>query len=123
MCFIEWPVKSANGRVDYAFFGEGYVESIAAEAVAPIMLVEAKAKHVNLGRHVSRLEGYVKGVQEAGDGVAVLTNGKVWWIYQVEWGRPIDRSNREVIDVVNGSPWEIARRLEARMSPDNWFGG
>lgn len=129
MCFIEWPVRgvpSPGGglvRVDYAFFDEGYVESIAAGSVAPVFIVEAKAKHVGLERWVGRLEEYVKGVQEFTEGVAVLTNGRQWWIYEVIWGEPIDRSKREIVDLVDSPAEDVARRLEARLSPDNWFGG
>ena len=121
MCFIEWPIREIRGRVDYAFFEDGSTESIAAQTIPPVLLVEAKAKDKRLVRNVSGLERYVKAIQEPGEGVAVLTNGREWWIYDVSWGTPIDRSNREVIDVVNEPVEEVARRLEARLSPDNWF--
>ncbi len=121
MCFIEWPVRDTGGRVDYALFIDGYVAGIAAGAETPVVLVEAKAMNVKLNRHVKDLEKYADGSGlQIGD-VAVLTNGRQWWLYEAEPGKLLHQGKHEVVDLVNETAEAVADRLETWLSRDNWW--
>ena len=49
--------------------------------MAPDIIIEAKSLNVVLEEHVGHLQRYVDAVPLMRRGVAVLTNGREWWLY------------------------------------------
>ena len=71
-----------RGRVDYALFLNRSLRRIGNGTVAPDMIIEAKNPAVNLESCVEQLLLYARASPAMRKGVAALTNGKEWWIYQ-----------------------------------------
>ena len=69
------------GRVDYALFGTPDLDAIGSGTVAPDVIIEAKSLNVVLAEHVGQLQRYVDAVPRMRRGVAVLINGREWWLY------------------------------------------
>ena len=86
-CHPEYP-RYGDGepraRVDYALFAEPDLLAIGNYEVAPNVIIEAKSVGVELGEHVEQLEGYAEAAHRMRNGVAVLTNGREWWLYDLD---------------------------------------
>ena len=82
-CHPEYPRPYQEGRVDYALFGIPDVESIGNNSVPPDVVIESKALREPLDDDVPQLQRYVQASPPMRNGVAVLTNGNEWWIYDL----------------------------------------
>ena len=71
----------AVDRADYTLFGTPDLDAIGSGTVAPDIIIEAKSLNVVLEEHVGQLQRYVDAVPRMRRGVAVLTNGREWWLY------------------------------------------
>lgn len=84
-CFIELPMRDAEGIVgyaDYALFVGRNIRDIVDCKVAPSVLIEAKPLRAPLDAHVEQLAWYVATTNMT-EGVGVLTNGVEWRLYDV----------------------------------------
>ncbi len=98
-CHPEYPPPHREGRVDYALFGTPDVESIGNNSVPPDVVIESKALREPLGdEEVSQLRRYVGASPRMRNGVAVLTNGNEWWIYDLTMRGSF---NNKLVDGVN----------------------
>ena len=106
--------KSASGRAgraDYGLFATPDLKAIGDGSVPPDVIIEAKALFVGLEPHVGQLEEYVKAEPLKTNGVAVLTNGREWWLYDLSRGGPFHRKKVGTVNALEGSLRDAARNL------------
>lgn len=116
-CHPEYPRPYREGRVDYALFGIPDVEAIGNNSMAPDIVLESKAFRIPLDDEaVSQLESYVRAEPRMRGGVAVLTNGSEWRIYDVS--RRGGFAGKEVarLDILTGNRRNSARLLSQWLS-------
>ena len=84
-CHPEYPRFQGDKerRVDYALLLNRSLECIGNGTVAPDMIVEVKNPSVDLEASVEQLRRYTQARPLMKDGVAALTSGKEWWLYDI----------------------------------------
>ena len=114
-----------QGRVDYALFLNRSLPRIGNGTVAPSMIIEAKNPAVNLGSCVEQLHRYAEASPAMRRGVAALTNGKEWWIYQAVSRGGLRSDPTERVHILDCGPaisarvlidWLSRTRLEERIT-------
>ena len=121
-CHPEYPRHYDTGkRVDYALFGDWSVADIATGTIQPVVIIESKALGVDLtDRDVKQLRGYAGARPRMEEGVAVLTNGRAWWLYDVSKAGRFDDKLICKIDIVEGNRPESARLLNEWLGKSQW---
>ena len=116
-CHPEYPRPYREGRVDYALFGTPDVESIGNYSVPPDVVIESKALREPLDdEEISQLQGYVEASRRMRNGVAVLTNGNEWCVYNLAKGGSFKTNLVEHVNILSGT-----RRASARVL-SYWLG-
>ena len=115
-CHPEYPRPFLEGRVDYALFGVPDVRAIGNNEVAPDVIIESKALRASLDDDVSQLQRYVDADPRMKAGVAVLTNGADWWIYDLSKGGAFPKKLVDKVNILTGS-----RRSHAQFL-NHWLG-
>ena len=83
-CHPEYPRSYQNGRrVDYALFGTPDVQAIGNNSVPPDVIIESKPLRAELDGAVPQLRRYAQASPRMQSGVAVLTSGDLWGIYDL----------------------------------------
>ena len=114
-------MSEGNTRPDYALFGDWGVEDIADSGIAPVVMIEAKTLRRNLvDELVDKLEQYTKEEPRMTEGVAVLTNGGEWRLYEVEGRRKLANKLIAEIDIIQGNRIEAARTLHKHLGRRQW---
>ena len=100
-CHPEYPRTSNGGRVDYALFRDLDLETIIEKGMPPPdIIIEAKALPVRLTvAQLDKLQRYAQGHPPMTNGLAVLTNGTVWHIYEVQADGTLPRQPKECVDI------------------------
>ncbi len=120
-CYPEYDLSEGNTRPDYALFGDWDVEDIADGGIAPVVIVEAKALRRDLvDEFVEKLEQYTKEEPRMTEGVAVLTNGGEWRLYDVEGRRKLANKPIEIVDIIHSNRREAARTLHRYLGRQVW---
>ena len=101
----------AADRADYALFGTPDLAAIGNGTVAPDVIIEAKNLNVALEEHVEQLRRYVGADPRMGTGVAVLTNGREWWLYDLDRRGAFQGKRIDPVNVLEGNLREAARTL------------
>ena len=91
------------GRVDYALFGTPDLEAIGNGITAPAVIIEAKKLGMALDGHVGQLRRYVNGTHRMTKGMAVLTNGREWWLYDLDRRGAFSGKRVDPINVLDGN--------------------
>ena len=100
------------GRVDYALFGKQDLADIGNGAVAPDIIIEAKSLNVELEPHIEQLRRYAEAKPSMTNGVAVLTNGREWRLYELPGRRAFHNKLKDpVINILKGDPEDVGRLL------------
>ena len=99
------------GRADYALFGTPDLDSIGNGTVEPDVIIEAKGLNIVLEEHVHQLQRYVDASPRMRRGVGVLTNGREWWLYDLERGGSFSGKRMDPVNVLEGNLREAARTL------------
>ncbi len=117
----EW--RRGEGWLDYALFAPDGRATIR-ESGAPCIAVEAKSLwgygRDLLQEHESQLECYVTAQPRMNRGLAVLTNGAEWRIYDVAKSGEFARKRVAVVDITAGNVEDAARTLNEWLSTDRW---
>lgn len=117
-CSVEWamPPDKPIGRADYVL-GNSLDENV--------IVIEAKRMDVAVGGEPrgfeNKLAGYTKGMST---GVAVLTNGLVWRLYELDSTRRAlrnQRTDRADIREGHGTISGCARTLDDWLAKDRWW--
>ena len=98
----------AAGRADYALFGTPDLDAIGNLTREPDVIIEAKSLNVVLEEHVEQLRRYVGASPRMHKGVAVLTNGREWWLYDLERRGAFPGKRIDPINFLAGNPREAA---------------
>ena len=108
---IIFEFQVGDGRVDIALRGPDRI----------VALIEAKAPHVNLDRHVGQV---VKYAFDEGVDICVLTNGLEWWLYLPMQPRVRFEERRFATLRIREDPLEqLQADLEAFLSRENLVNG
>ena len=117
-CGVEWPMPPHKpmGRADYVL-GNRHDDIV--------IVIEAKRVDVSVGgeprRFESKLTSYTRGMKT---GVAALTNGLIWRLYELDSTRKALRNRRsERVDIREGygTISESARLLHEWLDKDKWW--
>ena len=92
-------------------FGTPDVEAIGNNSVPPDVVIESKALRTPLGDAVTQLESYVNADPRMRVGVAVLTNGSEWWIYDLSKGGAFSSKFVDQVNILTGSQRSHAQFL------------
>ena len=106
-------------RVDYALFCTPDLEAIGNGSIAPDVIVEAKKLGMALDGHVGQLRRYVGTVPRMQRGMAVLTNGREWWLYDLDRRGAFSGKRVDPINVLDGNLGvlaESARTLDSLLN-------
>ena len=115
-CHPEYPRPFGEGRVDYALFGTPDVEAIGNNSVPPDVVIESKALREPLDDDVPQLQRYVEDAPRMRQGVAVLTNGNEWLLYDLAQRGSFEKKLVERVDILTGN-----RRSHAQVL-NRWLG-
>ena len=116
-CHPEYPRPFGEGRVDYALFGTPDVEAIGNNSVPPDVVIESKALREPLeADEVSQLRRYVEASPRMSQGVAVLTNGNEWLLFDLAQRGAFEKKLVERVDILTGN-----RRSHAQVL-NQWLG-
>ena len=116
-CHPEYPRPYQEGRVDYALIGTPDVEAIGNNSAPPDVIIESKALREPLGDEaVSQLQRYVHAFPLMKNGVAVLTNGREWCIYDLKRRGSFENKLVDKVDILTGN-----RRCQAGFL-NRWLG-
>lgn len=99
---------------DYVFWGPGNDKAV--------LVIEAKKAQNDLAtpEEEAQLAGYVDGLTS---GVAVLTNGTVWYLYNLDRRRRQEFADKleEEVYILEGNMGESARTLHEWLGAHNWW--
>ena len=120
-CHIEYP--RGSGWVDYALFDrKGPIGDSVGRA--PIIIIEAKALDAKdgLDEGEGQLSKYARAAPRMNRGLGVLTNGRVWKIYNLGWrGKFPTKLIKPVLDIVSDDLSYCAERLYDKLGKHNWW--
>lgn len=112
-CHPEYFTET-GGRVDYALFRDLSLATIKEKGMpAPDIIIEAKALGRSLtGTHVNELQNYAqRGFCPMTEGLAVLTNGIIWQIYEVQADGTLPRLPRKCLNIEEKGVRPCAEKL------------
>ena len=115
-CHPEYPRPYQEGRVDYALFGTPDLEAIGSNSIPPDVVIESKALREPLDDDVSQLHRYVDAAPAMRQGVAALTNGNEWLLFDLAQRGSFERKLVERVDILIGN-----RRSHAQVL-NQWLG-
>ena len=114
-CHPEYPRHREGEQrtwADYALFGGAGLGAIGNYEVAPDVLIEAKSLGTGLEQHVEQLRRYAEEADPPmKTGIAALTNGGEWWLYDLDRRRTFSREPLARIDLQNDNQRESSRIL------------
>ena len=110
-CHPEYPRPYQEGRVDYAMFGIPDVQAIGNNAVPPDIIIESKPLRAELDGAVPQLRRYAQASPRMQSGVAVLTNGNQWWIYDLSLRGSFTSKRVVQADIITDDPQAAAQIL------------
>ena len=96
--FTPPPGTLLPGRADYALFRGCNAGDVANQRVPPNVLIEAKALRTPLDACTEQLLWYIT-TSHMTEGVAVLTNGNEWRLYDVASLEPLAQTRVQVVDI------------------------
>lgn len=111
-CHPEYFTET-GGRVDYALFRNLDLATIIEKGMpAPDIIIEAKVLGRNLTTHLNELEKYAQeGFYPMTEGLAVLTNGTIWHIYEVQDDGTLPPQPKECVDIEQEGIRRAAEKL------------
>ena len=112
-CHPEYPRTLNGGSVDYALFRDLNLDTIVVKGMPPPdIIIEAKALPVSLAAaQLEKLQRYAEGNPRMTDGLAVLTNGIIWQIYEVQPDGTLTRDPKKCVDIEQESLRRAAEGL------------
>ena len=121
-CRVEWPRPSGQRKVDYALFGSADLDDIAAGNVAPTIIIESKRVKTELTVEIidRQLSRYANCQPRMYRGVAVLTNGRQWLLYDMSKRVRFGRKLSAIVDITKGRRLDTARELHRWLNRENW---
>ena len=120
----EYPRADNGARVDYALFGSMDLQVVEKKGMPiPNVLIEAKALETSLTDvHLRQLQRYVNHPTRMTEGLAVLTNGINWWIYELEGRKTLRGMSRVEVKIGKGNQRRSAEKLHEHLHRQRWTG-
>ena len=121
-CCVEWPRPLGGGKVDYALFGNADLYDIVEGNLAPTIIVESKRAKTELTVAIidRQLSKYANCKPRMYRGVAVLTNGRQWLLYDMsKWVR-FGHKLSAIVDVTRDRQQDAARELNRWLGRERW---
>ena len=119
-CYPEYDLSEGKTRPDYALFGDWNAVDIVAERIAPVIILEAKALRTTLDPFLDKLDEYARAEPKMTEGLAVLTDGAVWRIYEVRGRGGLARKPSVEVSVLEGNRLAAARALHEWLGSREW---
>ena len=121
-CCVEWPRPWGGGKVDYALFGNSDMYDIAAGGIAPTVIIESKRAKTELTVEIidSQLSKYANCKPRMYRGVAVLTNGRQWLLYDMSKRVRFGRKLSAIVDITKGRQQDAAQELNQWLNRELW---
>ena len=121
-CGVEWPRPAGQRKVDYALFGNADLDDITAGNIAPTIIIESKRAKTELTVQIidKQLSRYANCKPRMYRGVAVLTNGRHWLLYDMSKRVRFGRKLSAVVDITTGSRQDAARELYHWLNRERW---
>ena len=121
-CHPDYPQTANDGRVDYALFPSLDLQPLVdGRLPPPNIIIEAKSRETNLREgHISTLQNYVKGPPPMAKGVAVLTNGDRWWIYELQGSNALRRAPMVPVRIWDEGARKCAASLHQLLGHERW---
>ena len=111
-CEVEFPIGKKIVRwVDYALLDSNQII---------VALVESKAARECLSGHVAQLAWYSR-IAQMREGVAVLTNGIEWRLYNLSERGHFGNKLIKSVDLVNDPPEDVANFLLHWLNKNKWW--
>ena len=110
-CMVEWPLRR-NKRtrwVDYVLFDPDEQQ---------VVLIETKGSGKITGKAVSQLAEYSRGLNS---GVAVLTSGAVWQIYDLNSRGSFRSKLVTELNIYGDNSKETSEMLDSWLRKSNWW--
>ena len=122
-CRVEWPRPSGQRKVDYALFGNADLDDIVAGNIAPTIIIESKRAKTELTvQHVDgQLSRYANCRPRMYRGVAVLTNGRHWLLYDMSKRVRFGRKLSAIVDITKGKRQDVAKELHYWLNRERWL--
>lgn len=121
-CGVEWPRPTGRRKVDYALFGNTDMHDIARGRIAPTIIIESKRVKTDLTIEIidTQLSGYANCKPRMYRGVAVLTNGRQWLLYDMSKRVRFGRKLSAIVDITKGRQQDAARELHQWLNRERW---
>lgn len=120
-CYPEYHRPYNTGRVDYALLCDAEdLHDIGSGNVAPAIIIESKPVGADLDQNLDQLRGYIEAPPPMKTGVAVLTDGLKWRLYNVEGRGGLERKLIMEVDIKNGNRREAAQTLHEWLNRNRW---
>ena len=116
-CHPEYFTET-GGRVDYALFRNLDLATIIHKGMpAPDIIIEAKALAVRLtAAQLDKLQKYAQeGFYPMTQGLAVLTNGTIWQIYEVQADGTLPQDSKDCVDIEQEGIRRAAEKLQQQL--------
>ena len=117
-CYPEYTryVEGQARWADYALFGRPNMRAIGNYEIAPDVIIESKPLRSSLANDVRQLQSYAETDPKMRTGVAVLTNGGEWWLYDVSKRGTFANKLVDQVNILEGSQRTSAQVL------NRWLG-
>ena len=119
-CMVEY--RRGRGWVDYAIFGEeAGMEGIGRAEARPLIVIEAKPVDADLTEVPDdQLAGYVDAEPAMQYGAGVVTNGRLWMIFDLEAEGALEDKHIETVNITEGAVLRAATTLNYWLSKEQW---
>ena len=118
-CMVEYG--RGSGRVDYAIFGEdAEMEAIGKAEATPLIVIEAKPVDADLTEVPDQLAGYVNAEPAMQYGAGVVTNGRLWMIFDLEAEGAFEDKHIETVNITEGAVRRAATTLSYWLGEWPW---
>ena len=128
-CYPEWHYK--NQRVDYALFPRSTAQDLFDGLAVPAIIIEAKSVYRTdqprgeygqaiWEQDVQQLQDYIDAEPKMDEGLAVLTNGRIWLLYLLGDGRRLRDIDPCVADLERDDAGFFAEKLDQHMGRQHW---
>ncbi len=107
-CEVSYQIGQ-QGFVDYALFNRNG---------EPIVLIEAKNLGINPVNNEEQLSNYASGMRS---GLAVLTNGQAWLLYNMSKRGAFGNKYADTVDIYEGDRRQAAQRLNRWLRKLTWW--
>lgn len=118
-CFPEY--WRGNGRADYALFGRNSaMEAMGNAEETPLIVIEAKPVDADLTEVPEQLAYYVDAEPAVSYGAGVVTNGRLWMLYDLSVEGDFQDKYIDTVNITEGAVSKAAETLNYWLGKGQW---